>query len=62
MCLLNVFGDAVNPCLLVSPVIQRSNLERGIENAELSKFGTNLGKGSKVLFLWKPADKSLSFM
>lgn len=51
VCLLNVSGDAVNPCLLVPPVIQRSCVEMGSENADLSKFGTNLGKGSKILFL-----------
>lgn len=62
MCLFNVFGGAVNPCLLVSPVIQKNCVERGSENADLSKFRTNLGKGSKILVLWKPADHYLSFM
>lgn len=28
----------------------------------LANLGTNVGEGSKILFLWKPADQSLSFI
>lgn len=37
-------------------------MERGSEDGDLSKSGTNLGKGSKILLLWKSAHQSLSFM
>lgn len=50
VCLLNDPGGAVNPCQLLPSVIQRSCVERGDEHADLSKFGLNLGRESKILF------------
>lgn len=44
VCLLNVFGAAANPCLLLSPVIQRIYVEKESKKkkADLSKFGQKI--------------------
>lgn len=58
----NVLRDAVRSCLLVFPhAVQRSCVERGSQDANLSKPGKKYGQRIEDLFLWKPADQSFTF-